>query len=341
MSTPDKKSLNAEKGTVVEFILDGLVNEPALDRIFDLVNSPDTQAKKQIPFDKIKLPNVLEGFRQLYRLALAEHAKNSRELRSTIDKAVSQLQNDLASLQKRLTSIDQFGELFQAITLDLHLQQKTELVPFSDTLMRLHDSLNETQAVTNHLQRCIVDFDRMNEPQQLEWASGGKSELERQVRSLLYSYFRKRSVLGPETVTARGIAQLYEFIYENPVSFSRTKMEFSSNRRRQFHDGLPLRFACAVIQQLKLYEFMAPPKVQGVSMYSGLSSPAAGRRKVYDYGDPVPGGIANPDHPFPWETRQDEQSVQEHGDDNPWESIKNTIAGVWEKDKLRTASVNS
>ena len=178
---------------------------------------------------------------------------------------------------------------------------------FNSTIFEMINASHYLQLLIIKIKWISEVFEGMTPDEQEDFFFRGRSDRERRAFQTIFSFVKKGGGVGPTAFIARQIATVYKLTFESPVSYSRLKhldtLEERGNKltstERQFHDGNSLRFACVLIRELRLDDFM--------------------ERDL----------LTDRDAPFPWlETAKGIQN-------NPWEQVKNKIGTIWENDKKR------
>ncbi|MCW5684502.1 MAG: hypothetical protein KIT85_08885 [Pseudolabrys sp.] len=285
------------------------LDQDAALRLLDLV---DPAFRKWVGPDKIQ--SFIGKLEALHVSAYTEHMRSPRNLRSNVN------------LEKLSKEIDRFHDTLLMIESTLSpLFNATSILFESNPLWKSFDppgapprdfdsSLDDLIRSSQYLQSIVIkihslarDFEEISLDAQEDFFFRGKSGRERRAFQTIYAFIKKGGGFGATTFIARQIAAIYKLTFGSSVTYSRLKNDYSraqkrkklTSTERQFHDGNSLRFACVLIRELRLDDFM--------------------ERDL----------LTDRDAPFPWlETAKGIQN-------NPWEQVKNKIGTIWENDKKR------
>ncbi|WP_157790876.1 hypothetical protein [Bradyrhizobium elkanii] len=254
-----------------------------LERTLDKI-----QANREIPPEK--LVGTIDRLEILYSIAIVHQQYSSRQMRSDLDLATKDILREIRKLQATLRNTAWMAEPLRLAAIHAWTENKrpqssaqtrrTELVVPSDSLQQIEQPLNDLTETLVHLQDTVRDYDLLGDDSALlKWIGQGNTETGQLVRAELSTYFKKGGGIKPDTLIIRHIAELYEYAFDQKFSVTSSagkaayenrlgKLELeklnneadsreSSSRPSQY-EGNALRFACAVINCLRLQNIIVP-----------------------------------------------------------------------------------
>jgi hypothetical protein len=248
------------------------ISESTVDAILAAMgNAPEAAHDKR--------PQIVNRFRELVLVVHTEHRLSSMNTRTKLDKTLKPLLRDVSSLRRRIGDDELYwmNELLSVTALDLYVTSKksanahatSRYVPPSGILEQTEGPLRNFETLLNHLCDMIEQFDRVDPSEYYTWIGSAGSKREVYIRNEVVPHFRKRGGIGPDTIAVRGIAEIYEYVFDRPFNVNsiedtpryqqqRDKLDASSIKATlPRYAGTAIRFSCAVIKALQLEGFFA------------------------------------------------------------------------------------
>lgn len=352
LNSLDQKD-NSENHDAPADILTLVITEETADRVYDAIHGVEDQnPAPQIASNDISA--FARHLRTIFDIAYNAHFSASRELATELDKLLRGIEASKSPEElENWTAperFDHFAELFQAAALEIWLLTKRE-IDHRDFRVTIAESFLQSfpvvKALAKHIRSEKSTFDKFKPSNQKLWLKLHDEELVRTIRLEYYKYFHKRSDQLPDKTIVSAIAAAYDGLFNERFIVSEINQEARRSDINRFNDGFPIRFACAVIRELKLHLLMAPivPRKrvsepeENVALKKNtelhaLSPSVAPKHRSYDqFGNPL---TVDVEAPFPWSlTKTQKESFRDRQNNtwalpsDDWELVKNRIGDSW------------
>jgi hypothetical protein len=255
-----------------------LIDEKTVERILTQINERTPKRGKSADgLSAEKIPVFVAGLRHLYDTVLLEQPLTSRKLRNELDNSLQPILKHASALRDQVSD-DRFLEIskpLEAAALSLHIRKSNndrgKYLSAFDAAALTVDALYKLESVVKHLYMIIDDFDKLDPVERSVWLIGGESEREIYIRQTLFSYMSKNEHSGIDIWILERIAELYETLFGEHFSpIDRKKKPGYKAGSARFR-GRSVRFAFAIIEELRLSSLFAPLKKEELSLRPGDS----------------------------------------------------------------------
>jgi len=305
-------------------VIDGMYDEDG-----NLPNFPDRV------LTDAKVAEIAQRLRAIYNIAYIEHSLGPRELSTDLDKLLKgMLRSDVESIEKwtNAATFDPFMDLFQAAAVDIW-KNSSRQIDYRDFRLRIEEpgpsSLRVLKGLAEHLSKTKAAFG-LAPPTVFALALCFTTDkLKQDINRMYYKFFRPRSDRLPDKTIVHYIAEAYQEGFGVKFSVSDTNVDFRKDKSRRYHDGPPMRFACSVIRELELHQFMGPFDKKRAKTQPNWRPAEFPKHRSYDESGRTDNSV-DLSHPFPWEVPKDANGMRPRIPGNSWEIMKNRIGDAWE-----------